>query len=246
MTGIATSFAPQDVASLLAWWRDAGVESLTDDRPMAWLAPPRQPSAAASRTSPVQTDRAASSPLPDTIEAFLAWIGSSADIPEAPPPAQRIAASGPPGSRLMIMVDMPALGDVEAGRVLATETGDMFDRMLSSIGYDRSNCYIATLCPGRVPTGRLQAESLARLGEIGRRHIALAGPEQVWLMGDAVSRAILGMELLEARGRLHRIKDVSETIGAVVSFSPLFLHRSPRRKADAWADMQMLRRGNEA
>lgn len=146
----------------------------------------------------------------------------------------------------MVMIDMPALGDVEAGCLLATETGEMFDRMLASIGYDRSSSYIATLCPGRVPTGRLQIGNLPRLGEIARHHIALARPEQVWLMGDAVSRAILGMEMPEARGRLHRIKDVDETIQAVVSFSPLFLLRSPRRKADAWADMQMLRRGNEA
>lgn len=243
MTGIATSIAPNGVASTLAWWRDAGVDMLVDDVPTPWLARTEAAIGAAqlARATPVDL-----LPFADTRTGLVSWLESDPDIPEAGPASNRLAASGNPNAKLMIVIDMPALGDVEAGQHLATEVGDMFDRMLGSIGHDRSSCYIASLCPSRAPSGRLAPESLARLGEIARRHIALAAPEQVWLMGDAVSRAILGMEMQEARGRLHRIKDVDETIAAVVSFSPLFLFRSPRRKADAWADMQMLRRGNEA
>ena len=243
MTGIATSIAPDVVASTLAWWRDAGVDVLVDETPTPWLS---RKDAAIDVAKPGLIGPTDTLPLPDTRAGLVSWLESDPDIPEAGPAASRLAASGNPEAKLMIVIDMPALGDVEAGQHLAAEVGDMFDRMLASIGHDRSSCYIASLCPGRAPTGRLAPESLARLGEIARRHIALAAPQQVWLMGDAVSRAILGMEMQEARGRLHRIKDVDETIEAVVSFSPLFLFRSPRRKADAWADMQMLRRGNEA
>jgi uracil-DNA glycosylase len=243
MTGIATSIAPNGVASTLAWWRDAGVDMLVDEVPTPWLA---RADVAFGTVQLARSIPADTCSLPDTRAALVTWLENDPDIPEAGPAAGRLAASGTPDAKLMIVIEMPALGDVEAGKHLATEVGDMFDRMLGSIGHDRSSCYIASLCPGRAPTGRLAPESLERLGEIARRHIALAAPAQVWLMGDAVSRAILGMEMQEARGRLHRIKDVDETIEAVVSFSPLFLFRSPRRKADAWADMQLLRRGNEA
>jgi uracil-DNA glycosylase len=243
MSRIATSIAPIGVASALAWWRDAGVDTLVDEAPTPWLARARPGVREPSTVGSIRPDAA---PLPDTREALVSWLETDPDIPEAGPPSQRMAVSGNPDAKLMIVIDMPAPGDVEAGRLLATEVGDMFDKMLGSIDHDRASCYIAALCPGRVPTGRLSPDSYARLGDIARRHIDLAAPEQVWLMGDAVSRAILGMEMLEARGRLHRIKAVNETIEAVVSYSPLFLFRSPRRKADAWADMQMLRRGNEA
>ena len=65
-------------------------------------------------------------------------------------------------------------------------------------------------------------------------------------MGSAVSRAILGMDLQQARGTLHEINHENGSIEVVVSFSPRFLLQSPRRKADAWADMQMLIKGTRA
>ena len=117
---------------------------------------------------------------------------------------------------------------------------------LAALKLDRDSAYIAALCPGRVPTGLVPAGSEPRLAEIARQHIALAAPKQLWLMGSAVSRAILGMELTQARGTLHKINHENGTVEAVVSFSPRFLLQSPRRKADAWADMQMLIKGNSA
>jgi uracil-DNA glycosylase len=229
-------------ASLLHWWQDMGVDTMIDETPLPWLErlKAKAPVAVAPDAPVIPAT------LPTTLPVLIDWLANSSDIPEGGPPTRRIVASGDPSADLMIVIDMPGLGDVEAGHILSGEIGTMFDRMLGSINWSRQTSYVVPLCPALVPTGMIAENSLARLGEIALHHIALARPKQVWLMGDAVSRAILGTDMMKARGVLHRINQHNGSIEAVVSFSPRFLFQNPRRKADAWADMQLLQKGAEA
>lgn len=241
MADIATVIPAPHAASIMSWWHEMGVDTLIDEHPVAWLDRGRAKApVAAAAAAPVEIR------MPSTLPAFSRWLMESPDIPEAGPPARRIAVSGNPQADLMVMIDMPEPGDPEAGYLLSGDVGDLFDRMLVALQLDRQSTYVAALCPGRVPTGLLPQAIDAKLGEIARHHIGLAAPKQVWLLGHAVSRAILGMELAKARGVLHKINHGMGNVDAVVSFSPSFLLQSPRRKAEAWADMQMLIRGNDA
>lgn len=98
---------------------------------------------------------------------------------------------------------MPENGDVEAGALLSGEVGALFDRMLAAIGLDRTSVYCFPLYPSSPPTGRVSVEVLARLADIARHHLALAKPERVWLLGQATSRALLGMDasVLDKKGQ---------------------------------------------
>lgn len=241
MAHIATVIPAPGAASLMGWWHEMGVDTLIDENPVPWLDRTRAKTPLASEPAPPVEIR-----MPSTLPAFARWLMDSPDIPDAGPPGRRMAVSGNAEAPLMVMVDMPELGDADAGYLLSGDAGELFDRMLAALKLDRDSAYIAALCPGRVPTGLVPAASEPQLAEIARHHIGLAGPKQLWLMGSAVSRAILGMELAKARGTLHKINHKNGTVDAVVSFSPQFLLQSPRRKADAWADMQMLIRGNQA
>ena len=235
MVDIATVIPAASAASLLSWWQEMGVDTLIDERPVPWLDRGRAKTPVAEvKVAPAEIR------MPGTRAALTRWLLDSPDVPEAGPPARRIAVSGNPEARLMVMIDMPELGDADAGHLLSGEVSDLFERMLGALGLDRQSTYLVALCPGRVPTGLLPPSSHARLGEIARHHIGLAAPKQLWLMGSAVSRAILGMELTQARGILHKFNHEWGSVETVVSFSPRFLLQSPRRKADAWADMQML------
>lgn len=237
---IAESVAdPRLVAAALRWWEDMGVDLLVEDEPQSWLGRAAVAEASAPATARM-VEKPAPAALPATLDALVAWISSDADIPEAGPAARRVAPFGTPGARIAIVTDIPENGDAEAGALLSGEVGALFDRMLAAIGLDRTSVYCFPLCPGRPPTGRVSAEALARLADIAKHHLALAKPERVWLLGQATSRALLGMDasVLDKKGQ--NINHAHGTVPCIASLPPRMLLQSPQRKAAVWADMQAL------
>ena len=62
-------------------------------------------------------------------------------------------------------------------------------------------------------------------------------------LGDAASRALTGLGLAEARGRIRAVNHSGGTMNVVASHHPRFLLDRPAMKAGAWADLQLLQRG---
>lgn len=218
-----------------------GVDTLIDETPVPWLDRGKPPPVVAT---PAQEQPPVVSTLPSTLVGLQQWLAASSDVPGAGP--RRLPFSGEPSAALMILMDMPLASDVESGLLLSGEVGLLFDNMLIAMNTTRAECYIATLCPSRSPSGQIDKSDYPRLGEIARLHIALSGAKQVWLLGDAVSCAVLGTSMMDARGNLHKINHGNESVEAVVSFSPAFLHAQPKFKKKAWEDMQLLLRGTGA
>jgi uracil-DNA glycosylase len=246
------------LSSLLQWWSEMGVGALVDEVPQRWLgridekeaaASDRKPAPARAVASPKPAATEAATPIPLTLPsdyaALLEWLNTSADLPMAGPPAQRIAASGTPGD-LMVMIDMPDREDVNAKQLISGEAGILFDKMLSAMNRSRDQVYIVAFCPGRTPSGNLQPQEIEILAPIALHHIAMARPKGVWIMSQAVSRALLGADATPGLGSLRKINHEGGNVEAVASYSPRFLLQQPKRKGAAWTDMQALMRGIDA
>lgn len=224
-----------DVLSALDWWSEAGVDVLVDEQPRDWLAPPR---AAVTTTIDAANAQAASKqPAIDSLEAIHALYAEDAIFGR---PDGRLLPEGAVASGLMLITDQPEGGDAEAGQLVAGEAGRLFDRMLAAIGRDRASIYLAAMTPARVPGGRPQAGALGRWTEIAHRHVDLAAPRMLLVLGDAASRAFLGMSLAEARGRVHQLNREGHNVPVIATFHPRFLLQQPARKADAWKDLRLL------
>ncbi|MEY2926447.1 MAG: hypothetical protein RL367_924 [Pseudomonadota bacterium] len=227
------------VRSTIDWWALAGVDQLIDEEPVAWI---KRGKPAPFLSQPVKPPPVL---VPKTIEGLVAFLNSDASLPQAGPPARRIAASGDPASDLMVVIDMPEIKDREAGHLISGEAGVLFEKMLTALNLTRATCYIAAICPGRPSGGVLPDSAMPRLAELARDHIAMTGATRLWLMGQTVSRAILGADFAKARGSLQNFNHSGRNKVAIVSFSPRMLLQSPERKKLAWKDMQMLLVGNE-
>src|SRR3546814_20516383 len=81
--------------------------------------------------------------------------------------------------------------------------GVLFDRMLAAIGRDRSSVYLAPLCAIRPVSGQIPADLGPPLAEIALHRLALCRPKRLLLMGNAASRALLGVNAAAGRGCLH-------------------------------------------
>lgn len=236
------------LAAALRWWDEAGVDTLVDETPQPWLGRPaigQAPQSGAATEAAAALATAPSPPppvaLPDTLDALQAWLAQDGAIPEAGPPGRRLPAFGRPGSRIAIFTDMPESGDVEAGHLLSGAVGTLFDAMLKAIGLGRDAVYCAPLCPGRPPSGRLAEASLPRLGEIARHHIGLSGARIVWALGQATSRALIGVDATISMDKFgQNINHFGGSVPCIASLHPRLLLQAPQRKALVWKDMQML------
>ncbi len=235
MQGYQDKVMARDVASLMGWWQDAGVDQAIAEEPQPWLG--RSAVAQPVKAEPIVA------PLPGSLDTLANWIKNSPDFTEAGPSQRRIAPAGMPHANVMILTDMPESDDHLSGQMMSGQVGILFDRMLAAIGLDRSTVWISSLSPSRPATGRIAADDLVRLSEIAQHHIKIAAPKRLWLLGQTTSRAVLGVDELATKGKLHLINHGTCMVEVVASMHPRLLLQNPARKAGVWAEMQMLMKG---
>jgi len=234
------TLTPKAAASALQWWVDAGVDTIVGEEPRDWLRSAPKPDA---KAAPVPAAGEAAPDLPDQLELFQSYLRDHQDLPYSSPGARRVCPAGDPASGLMIVTDMPAAEDCSAGSLLSGEDGRLFDRMLGAIGRDRASIYLASLSCLRSPDGRFTTAAAQQCTTLARHHIGLACPKAVLLMGDASSKALLGLPMLKARGRWHEVATHAGPVKAIVTFPPSYLLDQQAAKAAAWADLQLLMQG---
>ncbi|MEK9745129.1 MAG: uracil-DNA glycosylase, partial [Candidatus Puniceispirillum sp.] len=150
-------------------------------------------------------------------------------------------ADGNPGADLMIIGEIPGRDEDRIGIPFAGVAGQLLDRMLASFGRDRSSSYLVNLLPWRPPGNRTPTdEELALLLPWLYRHIQLAKPSVILLLGGMPCRIVLGQKdgILKCRGRWQNI-DFGDGIGrpVIASLHPAYLLRSPAQKRLAFDDL---------
>jgi uracil-DNA glycosylase family 4 len=215
--------------SLIDWWMEAGVDAAVSEEPRDWLrrnhaTPPAAPVANVTE------------PNAETLADLREWLASSVQLPLASATARRILPHGPGDAAIMLLSDSPALEDLASGQPIGGEAWQLGLKMLAAIGIGADEAYSASLSCIHAPGARMTDKDRAECAEIARRHIALAKPERLILLGDGPCRALLGEPLARARGRVHRI----EGVRTVATFHPRWLLRRPSDKALAWRDLLLL------
>jgi len=238
--------SPAAAASLLQWWTDAGVDMLVDEAPRDWLrAAPKPQHVPGAISAPAPAISAPSggtstTELPGQLELFRGYLRDAEALPYASPAARRVCPAGDPTAGLMIMTDMPAAEDCGTGTLISGEVGRLFDRMLAAIGRDRASVYLASLSCLRSPDGRFSSDAARECARLALHHIGLAAPRALLIFGDAPAKALLGLSMIQARGRWHELATHAGPVRTIVSFPPSYLLNVPSAKALAWADLQML------
>ena len=227
-------------ASALQWWADAGVDVIVGEQPHAWLKSNERP--APQAVVPV-APAAVAEALPGQLNLFQAWLRESDTLAFASPSAPRICPAGDPAAGLMILTDMPAAADCASGTLLSGEAGRLFDRMLAAIGRSRESIYLASLSCLRSPTGSFNGETQSQCATLARHHVGLVAPKAILLFGDTCAKALLGLSVMQGRGRWHDLATHAGPVRALVTFHPERLLEQAKFKAAAWADLQLLMQG---
>lgn len=232
MGGDQLALGNAEAASALRWWLESGVDSFAQEQPRNWLEPAPSPVA----SPPSVEAPAEAAPLPASLEAFRSWLSTGADAPLADKGARAVLPQGAEAAEIMLLAEPPGRDEAADGQPIGGEAWELTKRMLAAIGLEPAQAYLANLTCFYSPGAKLSPQQLADCGDAARRHIALAAPRRLLLLGDAPARAVLGKPLIDARGAVHQV----EGVRAVATFHPRFLLNRPSEKARAWADLLLL------
>ncbi len=153
---------------------------------------------------------------------------------------QLVFADGTPGARVMIIGEAPGRDEDREGKPFVGRAGQLLDRMLSAIELNRAeNVYITNVLPWRPPQNRdPKPEEIGMMKPFLERHVALAKPEVLVVMGNISCQAVLGKRGIT---RLRGQWDQAWGLPVIPMFHPAYLLRQPPMKRQAWADLLELK-----
>lgn len=241
--------------ALLDWQIEMGVDEAIGDTPIdryaldenkpepKVAAKPQAPSAPAKapEIDAVAAAREAAAAAQD-LAGLRAAMGVFGHCPLAAAARNLVFSDGVAGAPVMIICDAPDRDDDRAGALMSNRKGVLFDKMFAAIGLGRSGdapVYMAPVVPWNPPQNLdPSANDLAMMLPFLERHIALAAPKILILMGNAPCQA-----LLEKSGMTRLRGGWMEAAGlpARPMFAPSYLLTNPNAKRDAWADLLALK-----
>ena len=153
-----------------------------------------------------------------------------------------VFADGTPEGRIMLIGEAPGRDEDEQGVPFVGRAGKLLDRMLAAIGLDRGKVYITNVLNWRPPQNRDPSpEEAAACLPFLHRHIELANPQLLILLGAVSVRHVLGLSegIMRARGRweIYQSACLNRAIPTMPTLHPAFLLRQPAAKRLAWRDL---------
>ncbi len=152
-----------------------------------------------------------------------------------------VFSDGNAEAKLMIIGEAPGRDEDREGRPFVGRAGHLLDRMLAAIELSRGSespqdsVYITNILPWRPPQNRdPKPDEIAMLMPFVQRHVELANPDILVLMGNIACQGVLGK-----RGITRLRGEWADAFGKPVlpMFHPAYLLRSPHAKREAWADL---------
>jgi DNA polymerase len=257
-----------ELECLLRWYVDAGVDETVDERPTDRFAvgesipqfplTPPAPSPSPARTPqrrPVNMPSAAgpaglaavesavalarrATTLDDVRQVLLTFDGCSLSQTAT----NLVFGDGSPQPKVVLIGEAPGAEEDRRGVPFVGPSGRLLDKMLASIGLDRSCVFITNTIFWRPPGNRSPTSTeVAACMPFVERIIELIDPPLLVALGGPAAVALLGQA--ESVGRLrgrwftYQTAQMSRPIPATATFHPAYLLRSPLQKRLAWRDL---------
>jgi DNA polymerase len=255
---------------ILRWYVEAGVDETIGELPVdrfaaarqaaASRAAPSSPSAAVAPVASSHAHRPRTEPsddmpavaIPGTATHVAAGCTTLAELrhaleafdalPLKLAATSTVFADGNPEAAVMCIGEAPGQEEDRQGLPFVGPSGRLLDRMLASIGLDRSSVYITNIVPWRPPANRKPtADEVAVCLPFITRHIELVDPRLLILLGGASASALLarseGINRLRGRWFDYSSPGLPRPLPAIATFHPAYLLRTPEAKRDAWHDL---------
>ena len=158
-----------------------------------------------------------------------------------------VFSDGNPEARLMLIGEAPGADEDRLGKPFVGVSGQLLDRMLAAVGYDRTNALITNVLFWRPPGNRTPTPTeIAACLPFVERMIEIVDPAVLVLVGGIAAKTMLARSegIMKLRGRWleFRTPRMARPVPTIATFHPAYLLRSPGQKRLAWQDFLTIRR----
>jgi DNA polymerase len=260
-----------NVQQLLAFYLEAGVDCALAEEPVDHLADPSvaPPGREAAPAQPVRTiaatlpiARIEAAPAPEaaivsareaartapTLEALRELLEKFDGCALKHTATRLVFADGNPSARVMFVGEAPGREEDLEGLPFVGRSGKLLDRMIATIGLDRTKAYIANVIPWRPPGNRTPTPQETQIClPFIQRQIELVNPDILVTLGNPSTQTLFSTRegIMRTRGRWFDYDTGTRIVRAMATFHPAYLLRSPSYKRMAWQDLRAIAKALE-
>lgn len=157
-----------------------------------------------------------------------------------------VFGDGNPEAKIVFIGEAPGADEDRQGLPFVGASGKLLDKMLASIGLDRSQVFISNTVYWRPPGNRTpHAGEIAVCLPFVERLIELIDPAVLITVGGPATHSLLAQQgsvsKLVGRWFTFETPRMSHPIAASAIYHPAFLLRSPAMKRQAWQNLLTIR-----
>jgi uracil-DNA glycosylase family 4 len=210
---------------------------------LGWRDPVRVPEPVVEREAQPGPDSPPNQALPpasDTdLEALARMTNSCTRCRLSEQRRTVVFGEGTANARVMFIGEGPGAEEDRTGRPFVGQAGQLLDRMIQSMGFDRTMVYIANVVKCRPPGNRdPKDDEIAACSGFLDRQIDLVGPAVIVALGRFAACRLTGTDkpMGALRGRWSRYRGVP----LLPTYHPAYLLRNPSDKRKVWSDLKLV------
>src|SRR6056297_1108938 len=176
----------------------------------------------------------------DSLQEVFDWLKDTVLVPIDESRINPVLGVGPEEADLMIIGEAPGADEDKTGEPFVGRAGQLLNKILEAINFDRDEVYITNILKSRPPGNRdPQSEEVEAHIPILYKQIALVRPKVLLAVGKSAGNGLLGRSsaLGTLRGKFHDFHGLP----LMVTYHPAALLRNPQWKRATWEDMKLLR-----
>ncbi|ACF12220.1 phage SPO1 DNA polymerase-related protein [Chlorobaculum parvum NCIB 8327] len=151
-----------------------------------------------------------------------------------------VFGEGNPKARVFVIGEAPGADEDAQGRPFVGRSGQLLDKILLAIGFERSDVYIGNIIKCRPPQNRNPlGDEIECCKPWLMQQLEIIKPNIILLLGRVAANTILEntLSMSAMRGKLIRWNGFD----CFVTYHPAALLRNPNWKRLCWEDVQLLR-----
>ena len=150
-----------------------------------------------------------------------------------------VFSQGDANATIAVVGESPGPPDADAEKPFQGPTGDLLNRILASIGLNRSNCYLTNIIKYISAGDEITPELMKFFTPFVWRELTVVKPKVVLLLGNTPTKSLLNTKqpISKVRGEFQEANGLT----FMPTFNPAYLLRDPTKKREVWEDMKRVR-----